>query len=47
MAPFPAPAADARRARVRRTVLWLGLAALAVYGTFLLSAYLGYAGGSR
>jgi hypothetical protein len=47
MTSLPANATDARRARVRRTVLWLGVAALAVYGTFLLSAYFGFAGSAR
>lgn len=32
MSQLSANTADARRARVRRTVLWLGVAALAVYG---------------
>jgi hypothetical protein len=42
---LPPDAVDPRRKSVRRTVLWLALAAAAVYGAFLLGGYLGFAGG--
>ena len=38
---------DPRRKSVRRTVLWLAVAAVAVYGGFLLLGYLGLAGGAK
>ena len=39
--------ADRKRLAVRRTVLRLSLIAVAVYVTFLIVAYFGYAGGHR
>ena len=47
MTPHPANHDDPRRKSVRRTVLWLAAAALAVYGGFLLLGWLGMAGGAR
>lgn len=44
MNPQPANAVDSRRKSVRRTVLWLALAAVGVYGGFLLLGWLGVAG---
>ena len=37
------PASPDRRAGVRRTVLWLVLAAVAVYGAFILGGVFGFA----
>jgi hypothetical protein len=39
----PAPASPNRSAGVRRTVLWLVLAAVAVYGAFILGGVFGFA----
>jgi hypothetical protein len=39
-----APASPDRRAAVRRTVLWLVLAAVAVYGAFILGGVFGFTG---
>ena len=47
MTPQPANQLDPRRKSVRRTVLWLAVAAAAVYGGFLLLGYLGLAGGAK
>jgi hypothetical protein len=44
MSPQQANSADPRRKSVRRTVLWLALAAFAVYSGFLLLGWLGMAG---
>ena len=44
MNPQPANPVDPRRKSVRRTVLWLALAAFAVYGGFLVLGWLGMAG---
>jgi hypothetical protein len=45
MDPQQANQADPRRKPVLRTVLWLALAALAVYVAFLTAGYFGFAGG--
>jgi hypothetical protein len=42
----PLPASPERRAAVRRTVLWLALAAIAVYGAFILGGVFGFTGSS-
>ncbi|MCI1729633.1 MAG: hypothetical protein LKM32_09725 [Chiayiivirga sp.] len=47
MSQLSANTADARRARVRRTVLWLGVAALAVYAAFIAAGVYGLAGGHQ
>jgi hypothetical protein len=39
----PVPSSPERRAAVRRTVLWLALAAVAVYGAFILGGVSGFA----
>jgi hypothetical protein len=44
MTPPSANAADPRRKSVRRTVLWLAVAAFAVYAGFLVLGWLGMAG---
>jgi hypothetical protein len=44
MTPPSANSADPRRKSVRRTVLWLALAAFVVYGGFLVLGWLGMAG---
>jgi hypothetical protein len=46
MTPQHANDLDSRRKSVRRTVLWLALAAIAVYAAFLLAGYYGFAGGA-
>jgi hypothetical protein len=47
MTPQHANDVDPRRKATRRTALWLAAAALAVYITFLVSGYLGFAGGHQ
>jgi hypothetical protein len=47
MTPQQANDVDSRRKATRRTALWLAAAAFAVYVAFLVSGYLGLAGGHQ
>ena len=47
MSQLSANTADARRARVRRTVLWLGVAGLGVYADLIAAGVHGLAGGHQ
>ena len=47
MNPQPANSVESRRKSVRRTALWLAMAAVAVYAAFILAGVYGVAGGGK
>lgn len=47
MNPQPANSVETRRKSVRRTALWLAVAAVAVYVAFIVAGIYGVAGGGK